>query len=165
MNTRFEKYRESLNQTNITAEVKEQILNELHKSFATLSQEEQKYANIFLHDIQSGKITMEDGKKFRDYVTEYISAAKNDQISKISRALGLNESKLRTIMSLNVNETNLNEFGRFDELLGTVDKQKAKDFFEKLEDKKIPLPKVNIKTYNLLREFIIKGGVDINNKI
>ncbi len=165
MNTRFEKYRESLNQTNITAEEKEQILNELHKSFATLSQEEQKYANIFLHDIQSGKITMEEGKKFRDYVTEYISAAKNDQISKISRALGLNESKLRTIMSLNVNETNLNEFGRFDELLGTVDKQKAKDFFEKLEDKKIPLPKVNIKTYNLLREFIIKGGVDINNEI
>lgn len=54
MNTRFEKYRESLNQDNITPEEKEQVLNELHKSFATLSQEEQKYANIFLHDIQSG---------------------------------------------------------------------------------------------------------------
>ena len=161
MNSRFDKYRESLTQDNISPNEKEEILNELHKSFATLSQDEQKYANIFLHDVQSGKIIMQEGKKFRDYVTEYMSNAKNDQISKISQVLGLDECKLRAMMSLNINENNLNEYGRFDELIETVNKQKAKEYFEKLENKKLPLPKVNIKIHKLLREFILKNGIEI----
>lgn len=37
-----------------------------HKTFATLSQEEQKYANIFLHDIQRGDVEVTVGKSLRD---------------------------------------------------------------------------------------------------
>lgn len=47
MNSRFKKYIKALQDGAETAAV----LDELHKSFATLTQEEQKYANIFLHDV------------------------------------------------------------------------------------------------------------------
>lgn len=144
-----------------TQESIEQAETELHKTFAMLSQEEQKYADIFLHDIQRGEVQVEVGKTFRDYITEYQSKAKNDQIQKIVTALGVNESMLRNIMSLKLNVNNINEFGRFDELKKTVDKEKAKQYFEALEGKKLIPPKVNIKIDNLLRDFILSDGIDI----
>lgn len=161
MNSRFEKYMKLLNLDGVTQEAIEQAETELHKTFATLSQEEQKYANIFLHDIQRGDVEVIEGKTLRDYITEYLSKAKDDQIHRLAVALGLDEAKLRNIMSLKLNSTNINEFGRYDDLKKTVDKVKAKAYFEKLEGVKIIPPKVNVKVDNLLREFILGGGFDI----
>ena len=84
MNSRFEKYLKLLHQQGTSNDALKQAEDELHKTFSTLSREEQKFANIFLHDIQSGDIEPEDGKTFRDYITEYLSKAKDDQ--KIGRA-------------------------------------------------------------------------------
>lgn len=47
MNSRFKKYIKALQ----AGEEIAAVLDELHKSFASLTQEEQKYANIFLHDV------------------------------------------------------------------------------------------------------------------
>ena len=91
-------------------------LNELHKSFATLSQEEQKYANIFLHDVERGDVDLEPGRTLRDYITQYQSTAKRDQIQKITDLLGLDKEKLVSMMQSSVTASNLNEYGRFDEL-------------------------------------------------
>lgn len=161
MNSRFEKYLKLLNLEGASAEAIEQAETELHKTFASLSQEEQKYANIFLHDIQRGDIAVTDGKTLRDYITEYLSKAKNDQIHRIAAALGVDEAKLRNIMSLQLNSANINEFGRYDDLKKTVNKEKAKEYFEKIEKTKIVPPKVNVKVDNLLREFILGGGFEI----
>lgn len=157
MNGRFDKYLKLLNQNDANKSIVEQALNELHKSFATLSQEEQKYANLFLHDIQRGDVIIEEEKSFRDYITEYQYNAKNDEIHKVATIFGLAEEKLRNLIILNLNENNINEFGRFDELIKTVDKKKAKEYFEKQENIVLNLPKVNIKTDKVLREFIILG--------
>ena len=46
-------------------------------------------------------------------------------------ALGVDEGKLRTIMALHVTESNINEYGRFNALVETVDKAVAKHYFEK----------------------------------
>lgn len=161
MNSRFEKYMKLLNLEGTSAEAIEQAEAELHKTFAMLTQEEQKYANIFLHDIQRGDVVVSEGKTLRDYITEYLSKAKNDQIHRVSELLGVDEDKLRNIMSLRLNISNLNEFGRYDDMRRTVDKAKAKEYFEKIEGKKIVPPKVNIKVDNLLRDFILSGGFDI----
>ena len=161
MNSRFDKYIKLLSVEGTTQEAIEQAETELHKTFATLSQEEQKYANIFLHDIQRGDVKVSEGKSLRDYINEYLSKARNDQIHRVSSALGLDENLLRNIMSLKLNENNLNEFGRYDELKKTVDKAKAKEYFEKVEGTKIIPPKVNVKVDKLLRDFIISGGYEI----
>ena len=161
MNSRFDKYIKLLSVEGTTKEVLEQAETELHKTFAMLSQEEQKYANIFLHDIQRGDVKVADGKTLRDYINEYLSKAKNDQIHRVSVALGIDEDMLRKMMSLKLNESNLNEFGRFAELSNTVDKEKAKDYFEKVEKTKIMPFKVKMKADNLLRNFILNGSCEI----
>ena len=43
----------------------------------------------------------------------------------------------------------------------TVDKEKAKAFFEEREKTKLIPPKVNMKTDRMLRTFIITGGIEI----
>ena len=161
MNSRFEKYIKVLHNDEVSKEFKEGALNDLHNTFATLNQEEQKYANIFLHDLQRGDVFLEEGKTFRDYITDYQFKAKNDQIHRVSVHLGVDENKLRAIMSLKLVESNLNEFGRYDELKQTIDKKKAKDYFEKIEGIKIIPPKVITKADILLRDFILIGGFDI----
>lgn len=160
MNSRFEKYLKLIHQEGVSAETLERVLNELHKSFATLSQEEQKYANIFLHDIQRGDVRVQDGKTFRDYITEYQHKAKNDQIHRFATALGLDEEKLRAMMSLKLTELNINEFGRLDEVKKSVDKAKAKEYFETVEGIKLTPPKVNIRIDKFIRDFILSGGFE-----
>lgn len=163
MNTKFEKYLKALNQEEISPEELESILNELHKSYASLSQEEQKYAQIFIHDIQSGNIIVENGKTFREYITEYTHRAENDQIRQISNVLGLDETKLRNIINLKVNENNINEFGRLDELLQSVDINKAKAYFESSLGQELTIFDVNIEVRELLRKFILSNGFNLED--
>ena len=159
MNSRFNKYLKTIMQG--VADEVEKTLNELHKSFASLSQEEQKYANIFLHDIQNGDITVDASKTFKEYVIQYQANAKNAQIKKVVELFGVDEVKLKEMMSTGVSESNLNDYGRFDGLKNSVDKEKAKAYFEKLEGTKIPPFKINMKVHNLLKDFIINGGYEL----
>lgn len=156
MNSRFSKYLKA-----IGVEKVQKALDELHKTFAMLSQDEQKYANIFLHDIQSGAVMPDDSKTLRDYINEYQAKAQYDQIKEISEQLGLDERKLRNLMNLRVTEDNINEFGRYDDLKNTVDKVKAREFIEKREGKNIKPKDVNRKIDGLLRQFILEDGFEI----
>ena len=157
MNSRFNKYIKALQGGTEEAAV----LEELHRSFAALTREEQKYANIFLHDVQNGDTVVDEGKTLRDYITEYMASAKNDQIHRFAQALGADEAMLRDFMRLRVTDANINEFGRFDKLKATVDKGGAKAFLEALEGAAIKPFQVNMKVDQILRKFILGGGFDI----
>ncbi len=161
MNSRFEKYLKVLLQKDVDQEQLQATLDELHKSFATLTQEEQKYANIFIHDVQSGDVEIEDDKSFRDYITEYQFRAKNEQVRQLANALGIDIPKLTNLMNIDITEANINEYGRFDDLKKTVDRDKAKAYFEALEGASIPAFRLSIKIEKLLKEFILSGGFDI----
>ena len=157
MNSRFTKYLKALHDGEKAISV-EDALNELHKSFAALTHDEQRIANIFLHDVQRGDVKLQEAKSFRDYITEYQFKAKEDEIHAIATFFGLVESKLRQLISAHVNENNINEFARFDALLNTVDKTKAKQYFEQEEGKAIQPFKVNVKVAGFLKEFILKNS-------
>ncbi len=154
MNTRFTKYLKLLQQGNGT--LTENALNELHKTFARLTQSQQKYANIFLHDVQRGDITVDSDKTLMDYITEYQSKAKNDNIHQIAVDLGLNENLLRQMITFKLTTITINEYGRFDKLKDSVDKNKAKIYFEKLEGKPLKMFRINQKISSTLRDFILK---------
>lgn len=160
MNSRFEKYIKKRDE-NVTKEELQQTLDELHKSFATLTQEQQKYANLFLHDVQSGNAKLEPGKTLKDYITLYQYNAKNDQIRKIATVLELDETRLRTMMDSGLTAKTINEYGRFTELKDTVNKEKAKAYFDELEGIKLPQFKVNMKVDSLLQRFILEGGFEL----
>lgn len=159
MNSRFEKYLKKLNEG---AEDLQAAEIELHSTFAILTQEEQRCAELFLHDIQQGNVQPQPGKTLRDYITEYMENAKNDQIHRLSAALGMNEDMLRKMMSLHVAEENINEYGRYDDLKKTVDITKAQAYFEAKEGHTMILPMVHAKADKFLREFILSGGFDVD---
>lgn len=162
MDSRFEKYRKLLIQKGVSPEVLEQALDDLHRTFASLSQEEQKYANVILHDMQTGDVYVEEGKSLKDYIAEYMSKAKNEQVMKVVRTFGLDEKKLNAFLEVKVTEDNINEFGRFEDLKASADPAKTVAFFERKEGKKIPVFKARIKLDTLLRQFIIDGEFDID---
>lgn len=161
LNSRFKKYLKVLYEEGSTQEMIKSAEDELHRTFATLSQEDQKFADIFLHDIQRGEAAIQEGKTLREYITEYKVKTQSGRIHKFAETLGIDEEKLREMMNSKVTEANINEYGRLDALKKTANKQKAKAYFEKQENTKISPPKVSIKLDNLLRDFILKDGIDI----
>lgn len=160
MNANFTKWLKQL-QEGASKEEIERTLNELHKSFASMSQEEQKYANLFLHDVESGEVQVEEGKTLKDYITEYQVNAKNDQIHRFAVAVGVDEEKLRAIMAIHATESTINEYGRFDALKASVDMKIAKQYFEAVEGKPLPFFKITIKLDELLRKFIFADGFEV----
>lgn len=139
----------------------ENTLEELHKSFAFLSQEEQKYANLFLHDVQTGDIQLEDTKTLRDYITMYMNQAGKEQIQRLHRYLGCDEKKVTELLQAGVVKENLNAYGRFDALKATVDKKKAKQYFECIDGKQIPPFRVGNRINAFLTDFILSGGKEV----
>ena len=87
MNSRFDKYLKVLDGDD--DEAKENTLAELHRSFASLSQEEQKSAEIFLRDIHRGDVQIDSTQTFRDYLNDYQAKAQNDEIQTVVQALGI----------------------------------------------------------------------------
>ena len=160
MNSKFDKYLKALDSG--SNEDKQQTLNELHSTFASLTQEEQKYASIFLRDIERGDAVIVTGKTLRDYITEYQVKAKNDQISKCAMIFGLDERRLRQFMVMKVTYDSINEFGRFDELKQSVNIYQAKKYFEWKENTKLNIPKTHIKIDVFLRRFILENGFEID---
>ena len=155
MNSRFDKYLKELNQGQDKASV-ELTLNELHKSFSSLTQTEQKYAKLFLHDLQRGDAKLVDGHSFRDYINDYQNNVENAKINALVDALGVDKSLLIELMGSVINEKNINQFGRFDNLKATVDIDKAKAYFENIEGSAIPPFKLRIKVDKHLQGFILE---------
>ena len=162
INSKFTKFLKVLKYNECSKEELDKSLNDLHKSFASLSKEQQKYANMIIHDIESGDLIIENDKTFMDYITQYEANLENDQIKRISNSFGLDENKLRSMMKLPINSNNINEYGRFDDLIATINNEKAKDTLEKLFNKKLEMWEVNMEVQKILREFIIKGGFDLS---
>jgi type I restriction enzyme R subunit len=157
MNSRFAKYLKELQSGDGSS--KEATLAELHKSFTSLSQEDQKFAGMFLHDVQRGDVQVDPNRTFRDYLADYKIAAIDKEVAAIASALGLDAAKLIALMSTHLTESNLNEYGRFDDLRATVDQDKAKTYFAGLEGNSLPIFKVKIKAAKLLSDFLLRGGV------
>ena len=157
MNSKYTKYMKLLKQSGSTKKVIDDALEELHKTFAALSQEEQHYAGLFLHDIERGDIDPDPNKTIRDYITEYMANDKNDKIFVFADTFGLDEKLLREMLQEHLTDKNINEFGRLDKLKDSVDKKKAKAYFEATEGKKLNPPKVNMRIDRTLRDCIIDG--------
>ena len=158
MNLRFTKWLKQLDQPDVSDAEREETLEDLHRAFAFLSQDDQLFANQFLHDVQTGDAKLEPGKTFREYIEDYSSRARNDQIHQVSESLGCSEDLLRNMMKANVTRDNLNEYGRFDALKNTVVKEQAQTYFAEREGKKLPMFRVNNRVDSFLTEFILSGG-------
>jgi len=162
LNSKFKKWLLSFynsDEENIISNLEQQ----LHNEFASLPQEDQKYAEQILFDIQGGKLKINANNEFtfNDYINEYKLNAKNDQIFKFATKLGYSEQLLRDLISQKPSAANLNEYGRFDTFNKTLNIDIAKKYFDERDNKSYPKPYVKTMAENLVRDFIIKGGFDL----
>lgn len=157
MNSRFKKYLRALN---ASEQEQAQALEELHRSFATLTQEEQDVAGRFLRDVQRGTALVDEDKPLRDYITEYMTKEKNDRIHRFADAFGLDENILREIMNRFM-PGDIIPPGPYEQLVQSVDKSKAKAWLEADEGKPIQSFRINMRIDSTLRKFIEIGGFDI----
>ncbi len=157
MNGRFRKFLVALQDGGdvSTAEV------ELHRSFAMLSQEDQKFALQFLDDVKNGRIAPDPAKSLRDYITEYRTKAKDDQIHRFAVAFGLNEAKLREIMAAQVTAATINAYNRFSDLRASVNPFVAAAYFSQLDGRTVSTFQANRRIDEILRRFILTGGFDV----
>lgn len=155
IDSKFQKFIKNLYMEGPGSEITKSALEELCKTFATLSQKDQRTALIILHDIQSGDLHLDKGKTIYDYIAEYQISELHKQIMTLSEATGLNPSQLINIMSCDVNEQNINEFNRFENLKLTLDLQKTREFLNKITGNAVPPFLVMPKADQILRKFIL----------
>lgn len=159
MNSRFDIFLKLI-QGDYDQEAFDKTLRDLQKSFSMLSQEEQKYASVFIHDVQSGNAHLISGKTFREYITDMMKAAENDRIKRIVRRLGCYEQLLREMMEQKVTKETIEAHGKYKELKDSVNKKKAMQFFFDVEKNDFQPERLAMYVDAYLRHFILSGGDD-----
>ena len=159
MNTRFEKFLKLI-QGEYDQDTLDKTLTDLHKSFSMLSAEEQKYANVFLHDVQAGNARIIPGKSFRDYVSDLMKGAENARIKRVVRRLGCYERLLREMLAKKVTKETIEAHGKFDELKASVDYIRATEFFIVVERQNFRESRLAMLVDAYLRYFLLSGGQD-----
>lgn len=67
----------------------------------------------------------------------------------------MNEQALINLLQLDLNETNLDDYGRFTNLIETVNEEKAQEYFQKKENVLYEGFELNIKIDEELRNFLL----------
>ena len=162
MNNNFKKYLRLLEIQNVSEDELQKALDDLHSSFAVLTQDEQKVANDILVEVQAGTLVIDAETTIRDVITDRLNKTKTGFIRKLHDVFNVDDQLVLNILNFKANESNLNEFGRFDEIVATADEQMVKDYFIKTEGTD-PGWRWQQKIRKLLKDFILNDGFDIEN--
>lgn len=155
INSKFIKFVKNLYTSGPGSEHVKAAQAELHNAFASLNQRDQRTAQRILHDIESGDLRLSPGKTVYDYILDYQKRECDQLVYTLSEATGMNITKLKELISKDTNEQNINEQGRFDELIRTLDKVKAVDFLKEVTGQDVPKRFVITNMSSIVRRFIL----------
>jgi type I restriction enzyme R subunit len=161
LNSQFDKYVIEIQENRKDGPLAENIYGEIHRSFAMLNQEEQRFAEEIIFDLQNGNLFVKKGKTFRDYLNDYQERNKNDQIHRFATLVGYDEALLRELVDKRLNLSNIDAYGQFDPLRESLNVDVAKKYFEDKYEKKVSVARARRDAENLVRDFILQGGFDI----
>lgn len=159
MNSNFDKY-VTLIQGDTDPGIVATALRELHRSFSMLSQEEQRYAERFVHAVESGKADLVPGKTFRQYIADFMKADEYSRINRVVKRLGCSFSLLRELLERKVNISTLDNFGKFTELKNSINRIKASEFFKLVLGNEYVELRLTLYSEEYLRFFLLSGGQD-----
>ncbi len=159
LNSKFWRYVKCLEQKNVTAEELAAVREELHQSFASLSQEDQGFAQMLIDDLASGSIQLEPGLSISDYIAQYKNRALSRDVDLAVRAFGLDRHLLIDLLRNGpLTNDNINAFGRYDRLVRSVDHAQAKSYLEKAMGREMDEFTYRARLNMVLREFLYSGG-------
>lgn len=165
LNSRFDLYVVAIESQDLHLTKKRR--DELYKNMNKLTVEQQGYANLLIEELEDyinhgeaeGVETLitDVEKTFTELINERQTRAEGEKIHHFSMNLGLDEEMLRAIINSKPTEVTLNEYGRFDDLKGTVNKELAKVWLEQELMCELVGFKLNFEIANALRKFILEG--------
>ncbi|WP_122821176.1 type I restriction endonuclease subunit R, EcoR124 family [Varibaculum vaginae] len=155
LNSKFTKYIRA-REEGVPADELKALLEEVHRSFARLSREDQIFANLWLHDVTAGEASLVEGKTVEDYINDYKQTHQERQIDQLVTALGVDAAQVRALLTAHVTEANLDEYGRFTSVKESVDLAQAKRYLEHREGRSMSPFLVNREVEKLLRAFILR---------
>ena len=155
MNRNFERYVKALHQEGVSKQELDRLLNELSTSFASLPQAEQRFAEVLLHEIQTNDIVLEPDKSCRDYITDYMKRSQEAAVNELVESLGIDRGILQQIIDRHPTEKDLDQFGQFDRLKESADRDKAKAYFQQTTGKTLSGLRLTIAIDRHLRDFIL----------
>lgn len=163
MESKFKKYIKELQIDGSESGLVHKMLNELRKSFASLTQEDQKIANIIIHDIQSGDLIINENNTFIDVLNSYKKSKKDENIKKFSEIWGIPEAELKKFIQNSANYRNLNEYGRLDSLIDIADLKKVINQIVKKENRRVNNIKARNKLMDEVAAFIYSGCLEVDD--
>ena len=163
MEAKFKKYIKELQINGSDSDLVHALLNEVRKTFASLSQEDQKIANIIIHDIQSGDLEIGEEDTFLDVLNSYKNTKKDENIREFSKRWGIPEGELRKFIKDNSNYRNINEYGRLDNLMNVTDIQVAIDYIFRVYNQRLNRIKANKKIRDELKAFLGSNCMELDD--
>ena len=156
MDKNFQKYHKILKNGTASDAERTSVLKEIHNSYAHLSQKHQAYADRILRGMENGSYELESGMTLSDCILQEAENDQNKRIKEVHDCLGVDERLLRNILNTHVTEENLNDYGRFDALVATIDQAKAAKFYAKKLNE--PPYVCKNRAVMILKSFILSGG-------
>ena len=108
-----------------------------------------------MNDIGSGDLRPEKGKSIYDYILDYQKRECDQQVYILAEATGLDINRLKDLISKDTTEDNIDEHGRFMELIQTHDRTLVEDFLKKAVKRDLPKRYVISTLMDTVREFIL----------
>lgn len=155
MNRNFERYVKALHQEGVSKQELDRLLNELSTSFASLPQAEQRFAEVLLHEIQTNNIVLEPDKSCRDYITDYMRRSQEATVNELVESLGIDRDILQRIIERHPTQKDLDQFGQYDRLKESADRNKAQAYFQQTTGKTLSGLLLTIAIDRHLRDFIL----------
>lgn len=158
MNARFDRFKK-INFSKEEQEVIDTALAEVFACFKYLTEEEQRFAQMVISDVQNGELDVNNQNTLRDYITEYASREQNKTIKDFADTFGLNYESLKKLVSMNsenIADLNILKQG--------VDINKTIEYIKNKDGEILTPLKAKSKLDSLIREFIKTGGDSFKNK-
>lgn len=108
-----------------------------------------------LHDIESGDLHPMKDYTIYDYIADYQQRECDQQVYTLAEETGLDREALKTLVGKDVNSQNINEHGRFDNLIASVDKNLATAFLKKVMGRDIRSRFIVSNISSLVRRFVL----------
>ena len=157
MESNFIKYVKEIQLYGSQAEKAQEMLNILRQSFSTLTQQDQKTANIIINDIQRGDLIIKENDTLTDLINQYRTTTIEREINKFCSKWLIPEDKFRDSYSQYTISEDINKYGSLDKLINCIDKTKVAEKLSNERNQKIPPYIASRELYKAITNFIKSG--------
>ena len=155
MESNFKKYVKEIQIYGQDGKTAQNMLNTLRQSFASLSQDDQKLANLIINDIQRGDLQITSDDSLTDLINKYRTSKRDKAIHNFCEKWFLSEDKFRDFYSHYSGLSRINEYGNLDKLIQTVDKAKLAERLSNERGRKVALFVASREVSQAIIDFVI----------